>query len=273
MEQETTNRYNVPMLEKGMELFELLAKHHNGLTIQEMCSWLEYSKTSIYRIANTLLEMGYLFKDEECNRFLLSRKVFRLGLAALGEADMLERAIEPMKRLRDEVKESVMLGTLVGNEAVLLEQVIGSHDFTFMLKPGTHLCLHASAPGKVLLAYQKEEIKEELLNRIRFMKYNDNTITDLKRFRNELEQVLKNGYGMDVEEEISGVHCIGAPVFNQYGEVVACVWTSGPKGRIPLSVFPELSDKVCRCAEVISGKLGYKKSKETKAVKAVNGNS
>ena len=83
-----------------------------------------------------MLEMGYLAKDDECNRFLLSRKVFRLGLAALGETDMLERAIEPMKRLRDEVKESVMLGTLVGNEAVLLEQVIGSHDFTFMLRPG-----------------------------------------------------------------------------------------------------------------------------------------
>lgn len=262
MEQETTNRYNVPMLEKGMELFELLAKHNNGLTIQEMCSCLEYPKTSIYRIANTLYEMGYLTKDDECNRFLLSRKIFRLGLAALGEANMLERAIEPMKRLRDDVKESVMLGTLMGNEAVLLEQVIGSHDFTFMLRPGTHLCLHASAPGKVLLAYQKEDIKEELLESLDFVKFNDNTITNPKKFRAELERVLECGYGVDVEEEISGVHCIAAPVFNQYGEVVASVWTSGPKGRLTLAAFPELSDKVCSCAEVISGKLGYKKVKK-----------
>lgn len=263
MEQET-NRYNVPMLEKGMELFELLAKHHNGLTIQEMCSFLDYSKTSIYRIANTLLEMGYLTKDDECNRFLVSRKLFKLGLAALGEANMLERAIEPMKRLRDEVKESVMLGTLLGNEAVLLEQVLGAHDFTFMLRPGTRLCLHASAPGKVLMAYQKEDVREQLLRELDFVKYNDSTITDPGKFREVLTEVAGCGYGLDVEEEISGVHCIGAPVFNQYGEVAACVWMAGPKGRMPLTSFPVLADKVKDCAEMISAKMGYKNAKGKK---------
>ena len=93
-----------------------------------MCSHLSYPKTTIYRLANTLLEMGYLGKDEDTNHFFLSRKLFRLGLAALGESNILERAIEPMRRLRDEVKESVMIGTLVGNEAILLDQVLGSHD-------------------------------------------------------------------------------------------------------------------------------------------------
>lgn len=260
MEQEV-NKYNVPILEKGMVLLELLAKHHNGLTIQEMCNYLDYSKTSIYRIVITLLEMGYLSKDDECNRFLVSRKLFRLGLAALGEANMLERAIEPMKRLRDEVKESVMLGTLVGNEAVLLEQVLGAHDFTFMLRSGAHLCLHASAPGKVLLAYQKKEVREELLEGLDLVKFNDNTITNREEFRRVLAEVVEQGYGVDVEEEISGVHCIGAPVFNQYAEVVACVWMSGPKGRMPLDSFPVFAAKVKECAGIISAKMGFKKAK------------
>ena len=259
MEPEKTNKYNVPILEKGMELLELLGIHHNGLTIQEMCKSLDHSKTSIYRIATTFLEMGYLTKDNDNNRFLLSRKIFRLGLAALGEANMLEHAIEPMKRLRDDVKESVMLGTIVGNEAVLLEQVLGAHNFTFMLRPGTHLCLHASAPGKVLLAYQKEDAQKELLDTLKYVRFNDNTITDPVRLRKELDQILINGYGVDVEEEIAGVHCIGAPIFNQYGEIAASVWISGPKGRMPINSFSEYSTKVCNCAEAISAKLGYKK--------------
>lgn len=258
MSLENTNKYNVPILEKGMEILEVLASHHRGLTLQELCSYLDYSKTSIYRIVNTLLEMGYLAKDEEDNRFFLSRKLFRLGLAALGEANILERAIEPMKRLRDEVKESVMLGTLVGNEAVLLEQVLGSHDFTFMLRSGTHLCLHASAPGKVMLAYLNEKVRDELLDSIEMVKYNDNTITDKHQFKEEIRKVRECGYGVDIEEEIKGVHCIGAPIFNQYGEVIASVWMAGPSGRMPLGIFPELSRKVCECARTISGKLGFK---------------
>ena len=182
METETSNKYSVLMLEKGMGVLELLADYHSGLTIQEMCSHLSYPKTTIYRLANTLLEMGYLGKDEDTNHFFLSRKLFRLGLAALGESNILERAIEPMRRLRDEVKESVMIGTLVGNEAILLDQVLGSHDFTFILKSGTHLCLHASAPGKVLLAYQTDKVRDELIASMEMTRFNENTITDKKRY-------------------------------------------------------------------------------------------
>lgn len=258
MDKENGNKYNVLMLEKGMGVLELLADYHNGLTIQEMCVHLNYPKTTIFRIANTLLEMGYLGKDEDTNHFYLSRKLFRLGLSALGEANILERAIEPMRRLRDDIKESVMLGTLVGNEAVLLEQVLGSHDFTFILKSGMHLCLHASAPGKVLLAYQAKEVQEELLSSLEMKKFNENTITNKVRFLEEIRKVRERGYGVDLEEEIIGVHCIGAPVFNQYGEIIACVWMSGPKGRMPLSRFPELIQRVCKCARTISQKMGFR---------------
>ena len=72
METETSNKYSVLMLEKGMGVLELLADYHSGLTIQEMCSHLSYPKTTIYRLANTLLEMGYLGKDEDTNHFFPS---------------------------------------------------------------------------------------------------------------------------------------------------------------------------------------------------------
>ena len=55
METETSNKDSVLMLEKGMGVLELLADYHSGLTIQEMCSHLSYPKTTIYRLANTLL--------------------------------------------------------------------------------------------------------------------------------------------------------------------------------------------------------------------------
>ena len=63
-----------------------------------------------------------------------------------------------------------------------------------------------------------------------------------------------NNIEKDLEEEIIGVNCIGAPIFNQYGEVIACVWMSGPKGRMPLERFPELAEQVCKCARSISEK-------------------
>lgn len=256
-EKEIVSRYNVPMLIKGMELLEELSNYHRGLTLQEMSQELGYPKTTVFRLANTLQDLGYLGKDADNNRFFLSRKLFKLGILALGETNIVERSIEPMTRLRDEVKESIMLGTLVGSEVVLLEQVLGSHAFTFILKSGTSICLHASAPGKVLMAFQSPDRQREILDQIDFFPFNNNTIISKHRYLQELEQVKKLGYGTDVEEEIIGVHCIGAPIRNQYGDAVACVWMAGPKGRMPLSGFTVLSEKVKTCAHQISLKLGY----------------
>ncbi|MGL5681600.1 MAG: IclR family transcriptional regulator [Marinifilaceae bacterium] len=259
-EQEEISKYNVPMLIKGIELLEELSHHHRGLTMQEMGQLLNFPKTTVFRLANTLLDMGYLGKDADNNRYFLSRKLFKLGLSALGETNIVERAMEPMTRLRDDVKESVMLGVLVDTEVVLLEQILGSHAFTFVLKTGTSICVHASAPGKVLMANLSTERRENIIERISFYPFNDNTITCREQFMNELKRVKEQGYAMDIEEEIIGVHCIGAPIHNQDGEVIACVWMTGPKGRMPHTVFPELSGKVRACADEISLKLGYKET-------------
>lgn len=257
-EQDNENKYYVPMLIKGMELLEELSHYHRGLTLQEMSEALHYPKTTVFRLVNTLLDLGYIGKDAADNRYFLSRKLFKLGISALGEANIVERAIEPMTRLRDQVKESVMLGTLIDNKVVLLEQVLGSHSFTFILKPGTTICLHASAPGKVLMAYQPESRQTEILREIKFIAYNSNTLQDSESYLKELNRVKELGYGIDAEEEIIGVHCIGAPIHNQYGDVIACVWMSGPKGRMPIEEFDSLGEKVKSCAHQISLKLGYR---------------
>ncbi len=66
----TQNKYQIPILEKGMQVIELIAQHQKGLTVQELVNSLEHSKTSIYRIVCSLEEMGYLRKSLESNSFV-----------------------------------------------------------------------------------------------------------------------------------------------------------------------------------------------------------
>ena len=258
---EVKNKYSIPMLEKVMELLEVLSKFQNGLTLQEIYSELNYSKTSVFRILATLLDLGYLGRNGDNNRYFISRKLFNLGVAALGESNIVERAIEPMTRLRDEVKESVMLGTLIGDKVILLEQVIGSHSFTFVLKSGSSICVHASAPGKVLFSAQTDAHQKRLLSSMTFKSFNENTIITIEEFKAEIERTKQKGYGVDIEEEIEGVHCIGAPIYNQFGDAIACVWIAAPKGRLPLDCFDDVGQRIKMCADNISEKLGYKPSK------------
>ena len=66
---------------------------------------------------------------------------------------MVEKAIDVMRELRDDVNETVLLGTLVGTRGVILEQVLSTHPLKVMVDPGHNFALHTAAPAKAMLAY------------------------------------------------------------------------------------------------------------------------
>lgn len=257
MKAATQNKYHIPILEKGMQVIELIAQSEKGLTVQEMVNSLEHSKTSIYRIVCSLEEMGYLRKNKQSNSFSITKKLFKIGLSSLGTTTIIEHAYNPMRRLRDSLRETVVLGTLMGTKIVILEQVIGSHHFSFILKPGMGVGLHASAPGKASLANLDEQERDEILSKIEFVKHTDRTITNTADYLKELEQVKACGYGLDMGEELTGVRCIGAPIFNQAGKVAAAIWITGPAERLSDEAIKDYSKTVVACANEISEKMGF----------------
>ncbi|TKG95983.1 IclR family transcriptional regulator [Puteibacter caeruleilacunae] len=251
------DKYFVPNLVKAVKLIELLADHPKGLSLTELVTLLNLPKTSLFRITNTFIHLNYLIKDNDTGKFLLSRKFLRIGLSSMGEQSIIEKAIIPMRELRDDIKETILLGALMDREAVLLEQVMGTHPFTFFLKPGKHFNLHASAPGKAILAFLDEKERNRVLNRMEFTRFNQNTITSLEKFREELEITRKRGYSLDCAEEMIGVHCVGAPILDQNGVVLAAIWTTGPSGRISVDDFETIGQKMMACANKISRSFGY----------------
>ncbi len=251
------NKYQIPILEKGMQVIELIAQHQRGLTVQELVNSLEHSKTSIYRIVCSFEEMGYLRKSPETNSFSITKKLFKIGLSSLGTTTIIEHAYEPMRRLRDELRETVVLGTLMGTKIVILEQVIGSHHFSFILKPGMGVCLHASAPGKAMMANVSVQERDEILSKIEYIPFTENTITNTPDYVQELNKVKDCGYGLDMGEELTGVRCIGAPIFNHAGKVAAAIWITGPAERLSDEAIMDYSKTVVACANEISEKMGF----------------
>ncbi len=257
IENNNGNKYTIPMLEKGFEVIELLSAYPKGVSMQHIINQLNQPKTSVYRLLNSLMQMGYIHKNEDSSSYFLSKKLLRIGLAALGETNIVERALPHMQKLRDSIRESIMLGVMMHNRIVLLEQVLGSHSFTFLLRPGTSFNMHASAPGKLFIAYALPEEQETLLTTLNYEVYNKRTIASAERMRKEVKEVLKSGYAVDLEEEMDGVHCLAAPVFNQFGNIVAALWTSGPSGRLTRKDFPAVATEIIAAANQISTELGY----------------
>ena len=251
------SEYHVPNLERALTILELLSKRSEGMSISDIASRLSYPRNSVFRIVSTLHNYGYLERDEEFKTFCLSIKLLTVGINALSEPALVEKSLKAMHSLRDEYKETVALGILKGDAGMVIEEVQGTHLFRFVLEPGRKFNLHTSAPAKAIIAYLSEKERDELVDQIDFKIFNVRTIDNKQKYLRKLKEIKKTGYSVDMAEEIEGMHCVGAPIFNRHGQPFAAIWITGPSMRVLPKSFPGIGANVRKHADSISKSLGY----------------
>lgn len=248
----------VPALDRALSILELLAAHPEGMRMREIAEKLELPANSVFRITATLEDRGYLLREGEDMRYTLSRKLLSLGYAAIGEDKLIEHALDVMQLLRDETQETVLVGVRADTQGIVLEQVAATQPVKFLVDPGTHFPLHTSAPGKVFVAFLPSAERETLLKKMKFTRFNARTLDTRAKFEAELTDVQAEGYGLDRGEQIEGLHCVAAPIFNHRGYPIASIWVTGPSFRFPAENLPQIGVKVVAAAQRISQRFGYK---------------
>lgn len=255
---ETTNEtYSVPSLERGLAILEFLSLENRYANLQEIKNELGLSQTTAYRILNTLNRLGYINIDEKTKQYSMTRKMLSMGFSSLDEHEILKTVVPHLQILRDKVKETVCFGVLGEEKGVFIEQAQGLHSFRFALSPGKSFDLHCSAPGKAIMAYLPSMIKQRYLKLMKYEKHNERTINNEADYVEELRKVRKNGYAIDNEEEVTGVICIGAPIFNYTKYPCGSIWISGPKDRLDQQTIDYIAEQVKQTADKVSNELGY----------------
>ncbi|MCP4642545.1 MAG: IclR family transcriptional regulator [bacterium] len=238
-------------------MMEHLLQHPEGLGVSDMTHQLGFPKNSVYRIVNTLHKHGYLNRHADTKRFVLSRKMFSMAYSGPNEKSLMENAIDVMRDLRDEVKETVLISVVSDDQGLVLEQMPGLYPFRFVVEPGTRRTVHASSHGKAIMAFMREQERDGLLDRVEMTRFTKQTITTRKAMERELERIRARGYAFDMGEEDDGIRCVSAPVLDQYGVSVAALTTTGPAFRMPDPEMDAIGQSVKKHADRVSRRLGY----------------
>ena len=122
---------------------------------------------------------------------------------------------------------------------------------------GKRVDIHCTSLGKCLSRYLPDADVDRLIGDRGLLRHNENTIVSPLRLKKELARTRALGYAMDDEEEEIGVRCIGAPVWNWDGQVVAAVSVTGTTSRITAETFEQIADQVKQTALGISRQLGF----------------
>ena len=190
-ELKSNSKYHVPNLERALDVFELLSENPQGLTISEISNQLTIPRNSIFRIATTLYNNGYINRDDELRKYTLSFKMLTIGMKALTDPALVEVALPVMHSLQKKYKETVPIGIIKGNKGVILEEVTGTHAFRFVLEPGKSFNLHTSAPGKAIIAYLPKHDQDRITDEIEFKRFTENTVINKNDFKKLLQKIKK----------------------------------------------------------------------------------
>ncbi len=250
----------VQSLERALTIIEVMAKEKTPITVSELSVRVDLKISTVHRLLSTLTHRGYVEQDPD-NKYRLGLKLLEMGNASLYYSDVRAVARPYMEELVNRCNETVNLAVLDENEIVYIDNVESKNLIIVRMfaQVGNRGSVHCTATGKAILSSLPEERIDRILANTDFKKHTNETITDIKQFKKELERVQKEGYALDWGEREEHVRCIAAPVLNHEGNATASISISGPSTRITTVLLKnELADLVKEYALKISLRLGYK---------------
>lgn len=207
-------------------MLELLAdRSPQGVT--EIADALELEKSSISRLLKNLSEMGYVAPGARRGQYQGSARLVTLARQFL-DGDRLSREAGPVLRdLAREARATAHLSVLVRGEMVIVAKESSPGLIQIATRVGGGAPLHASAMGKVLLAGLAPGELDRFLSKP-LKRFTRKTITDARKLRKVLGEVVQRGHAFEAEEEHADVGCIGAPVVDGQGRWIAAMSIAGP---------------------------------------------
>ena len=128
-----------------------------------------------------------------------------------------------LKRLQQELDETVDLGILSERSVVYVETLVPESALLFYVPPGPQMPLHCTAMGKLSLAYLSPESAADLVAGSPLRRYTEKTVTDPVAFPAVLAEIRRCRYAIDDEEYAMGVRCGRLRSMLPAGHVVVAV--------------------------------------------------
>ncbi|WKB53804.1 DNA-binding transcriptional regulator KdgR [Eleftheria terrae] len=258
MDAETQDHKQPESVAAVLKVFAILQAltEQEEVGISELSVRMAMPKATIYRFLQTMKSLGYVRQAADSERYSLTMKLFELGTKAPRYPDLVELAKTEMERLSAQTAETIHLGMLIESEIIYVHKVDSRHMLGMYSRIGRRAPLHCTAIGKVLMAWEEPARRDAVLEGVEFKRFRENTITSRAAFDEELRRTREQGYGEDREEFDEHIRCLGVPVFDRHGKVVAGLSISFPTFRYPEQRSDEIVKLLHDAGRAVSAGLG-----------------
>lgn len=240
----------------AMKLLKTFSEGEAELGVTTLARRLGVAKSTVYRLATTLVAEGMLEQNRENEKYRLGIALFGLGALVRQRMNVSNEARPHIFALREATNETVRLAVLDGDEIMFVYDLESTQAIRMRANLGDRKPAFCSSEGRAMLAFQDEAAIDAILGGA-LARRTPKTETDPVQLRKALARVRKSGYAQEDEQCEAGMRSLAAPIRDAEGRVVAAVGVAGPRQRLTEDVLEKFAPQVIETARAVSSRLGY----------------
>lgn len=230
---------NVQSVERTFNIINVMS-NYKEVSIKVLSEKTKLAKATVFRLLNTLVSLGYVYKNSKTEMYGLSPKFLKISSKILENFDIRNTVKPYLEKLSATCGETVHLVEQNGNNVVYIDKYEGAKSsFRMVSRIGMSLPMPFTAVGNAIMAELNDKQIKSIWDECEIKKRTPNTITDFDAFLTKINTARKNGYGVDNEENEIGVFCIAAALPNFGDNNVYAFSISAPVQRLNSDIIKQ----------------------------------
>ena len=130
------NKYKSPALDKGLDILELLSLERVPMAMSEMAKRLGRTRSEIFRMTLTLEQRGYIYQEEGSDRYILTIKLFEMGMNHPPNKSLQEIAVPIMNKLSKTTQQACYISVALYEHTVVIANIDAPGHFGYSVRIG-----------------------------------------------------------------------------------------------------------------------------------------
>jgi IclR family acetate operon transcriptional repressor len=241
---------HVAAVERALAVLDVLADGQAELGTNEIARRTAINPSTVSRLLATLASAGFVEHVAASGRYRLGLRLLELGNAVLARLDLREVARPHLQALAEATGETATLSAPGEGHAVTVDFIQSPSSIQSVARLGRPSVAHATATGKVLLAFGGQPVPEDP------ERYTDRTLTDPAALAKEIERIRERGYAEAVGEREEGLNALAAPIWSPRFELAGMLGVQGPEPRLGRAAMRSALPMLLERAAAVTAGLG-----------------
>lgn len=211
---------------RSLAILEALALAGAPVRMSRLSEQVGLQKSTVHRILQTLIALGYAEQEPETGRYGASLKLWELGSSIVFEHPVKRTAAPFLQTLHRDVGETVSLLAPSGGDVLYLERLVSPRPIRFSARPGSRVPALLTAGGRAMLA-QSPDLEAAASSAV--LHAGDQRNARVEDVLRDLQETYRRGYA--ISRDTPGVISMGCAIAGRSGSPAAAISVSAPLER------------------------------------------